>query len=628
MVRQPGMTGRSGDRRARAGELWTLLRSALRSMWRASPRRSALVFALQILASLSIFVQILLIDRTLTVVLEVGTTGGSVRPALLPVSLLAVVTAATTIASTVANLQQRVLGELVSREIWRRLLDVSERVELRYYDDPDFYDQAQRVQVNAGQQTRIVVQSLLLVIGDTLGIIAATVAVLNFAPALVPLLLLSGVPLLLTSRVSGRYEFAFAVAQSPRQRLRAYLVGVLTRREEAKEVRAFSLAAVLRRRWEEVNGAYVEALKEHVRRRFRLALVGNTTAAVITAGTLVLALVLVDLGYLDIASAGAALVAVRLLGARVGGATTGVSSIMESSLFLRDLAAFTERSVQPASQQPARPAPANFERLTVSDVGFTYPRATRPALDGVSLEIKRGEVVALVGENGSGKTTLAKLLADLYAPDTGVIRWDDADLRELDPDSVRRRIAVVFQDFTRYKLSARDNIALGIPDADGDEEVVRRAARQADADDFLSALPAGYDTVLSTEYTGGTDLSLGQWQRVALARAFARDVPFVILDEPSASLDARAEDELFRRIRALFDGRSVLVVSHRFSTVRTADRIYMLSNGRIVEQGDHDSLMRQDGLYADLFALQARAFLDGRAAGAVDGPDPGAGYAR
>jgi ATP-binding cassette subfamily B protein len=229
-------------------------------------------------------------------------------------------------------------------------------------------------------------------------------------------------------------------------------------------------------------------------------------------------------------------------------------------------------------------------------------------LRNVTLTVEPGQVVALVGSNGSGKTTLAKILAGLFPPSTGRLLHDGSDV--VDAARLRASTAVLFQDFVRYRLSATDNIALGAPADAPDPERIRAAARQAGLDQVLDSLPHGYDTVLSKEFTGGADLSLGQWQRLALARAFYRDAPFVILDEPTASLDAQAEADLFTDIRRLFAGRGVLFISHRFANIRTADQIYVLDTGRIAEQGTHDSLMRLDGRYARLFRLQAAGYRD------------------
>lgn len=566
-----------------------------------------MTLGVQVIASASLFAQVLLINQALRVALHVADAGQSLGRVVTPVVLLGLLTAVTTLAFSIVNLQRRVLQDLVARSVWRRVLDVSQAVELSAYDDPGFHDQAERVQASAASRTQIVIQALVVFIGDALGILAGTAAVLTVAPLLAPLLLLSAVPLVLTSRISGRLEFAFSVEQSVGNRERSYIQSLLTGRDGAKEVRAFSMFGTLRKQWEYNYSLYLDGLRRHVQRRVRLTVIGNLAAATLTVGAMLLALLLVAQGYLAIASAGAALVAVRLLGGLVAGAGLGLSTMFESTLFLRDLGEFLGR-MPPQAERSGLTAPASFDRMTASGVSFTYPGASRAALTDVSVDARRGEIIAIVGENGSGKSTLVKLLADLYEPDQGSVCWDGVDLRSYERDSVRRRIAVIFQDFIRYHLTARSNIALGRPDGDVDEAAVRAAARDAGADSLIRALPAGYDTVLSSEYEGGTDLSLGQWQRIALARAFIRNAPFIIFDEPSASLDARAEYEFFRRIRTLFSGKTVVLISHRFSTVRMADRIYVMSGGSIVEEGDHVSLMSQEGVYAELFTMQARGY--------------------
>jgi len=253
--------------------------------------------------------------------------------------------------------------------------------------------------------------------------------------------------------------------------------------------------------------------------------------------------------------------------------------------------------------------------LRVDDVRFRYPDSPVEALRGVHVELRAGEVVALVGENGSGKTTLAKLLAGLYRPEGGRILWDDWDVAEFRPSSVRERVTVVFQDFVRYAVSATDNIAVGRIRLPMDPERVREAARSAGAEITLDSLPAGFDTVLSRMFSGGRDLSGGQWQRVALARSFYRDAPLVILDEPSASLDPRAEHELFATLRDALHGRTALFISHRFSTVRGADRIYVLHEGKVVEEGTHEELIALDGHYAELYHLQSEVHMGGAGQG-------------
>jgi ATP-binding cassette subfamily B protein/ATP-binding cassette subfamily C protein len=255
----------------------------------------------------------------------------------------------------------------------------------------------------------------------------------------------------------------------------------------------------------------------------------------------------------------------------------------------------------------ASPLRDGFERIVVEDVTFTYPGADSTALNGLSVELRRGEVVALVGENGSGKTTLAKIMAGLYDPDTGDVRWDDVPVRDVDPDVLRGRIAVIAQDYTHWPMTARQNITMGRVAGNGDG-AVDKAARESGADEVIAELPHGYETLLDRRFEGGAELSGGQWQRLAVARGFYRDAPLLICDEPTAALDARAEHSLFERIREHADGRTVLLITHRLASVRHADRIYVLDHGRVIEEGDHDRLMALNGLYADLYTLQASAY--------------------
>jgi ATP-binding cassette subfamily B protein len=266
----------------------------------------------------------------------------------------------------------------------------------------------------------------------------------------------------------------------------------------------------------------------------------------------------------------------------------------------------------PAVRSDRRP-PADFTRIVVRDLWFTYPGRDTPVLRGVDLEIGQGEVVALVGENGCGKTTLAKLLCSLYQPSRGTILWHgvdgvEVDVADCDPAGVRSRIAIVFQDFVKYPtLTAAENIGIGLPARMGDRNAIVEAARRAGAAGAIDALPKGYDTVMSRQF-GGADLSTGQWQRVALARAFLRDAPLVVLDEPTAALDPRAERDLFETVASLYRSRSAVLISHRLSSVRFADRICVLADGRITESGTHKELLDAGGDYAELFEIQARAY--------------------
>src|SRR5262249_10435009 len=313
---------------------------------------------------------------------------------------------------------------------------------------------------------------------------------------------------------------------------------------------------------------------------------------------------------LALSSAAAGAAALVLLGQRLAFAGQSAGMLQESAMFIDDFLAFTAQAPRVHSCPPRPPEPdtGSFGPIEAQGVTFSYPGSERIALRGVSLRIEPGEVVALVGANGSGKTTLAKLLAGLYLPSEGRICWDGRDTRDMDRRELLAHTAVGFQDFIQYALSARDNIALGRHERARDTAAIVQAAERAGAGSDIAGLPEGYQTLLGPAFIDGTDLSAGQWQRVALARTFFRDAPVVILDEPTAALDAKAEHELFARIGELFADRSVLLISHRFSAVRSADRIYVLNEGCLVESGTHEQLMTVGGTYAELFSLQASPY--------------------
>ena len=287
----------------------------------------------------------------------------------------------------------------------------------------------------------------------------------------------------------------------------------------------------------------------------------------------------------------------------------GFSQVASQALYLDDLFSFFE--IEPEIKSPANPVaiPKPISRgFVFENVGFQYPDAERWAVRHLDFELRAGEVLALVGENGAGKTTLVKLLARLYDPDEGRILLDGIDLRDYDIDELRANIGVIFQDFVRYHLSAGENIGVGQIDAMDDQLRIREAARRAMADEVIDSLPNGYDQLIGRRFKSGVDLSGGQWQKIAIARAYMRDAQVMILDEPTAALDARSEFEVFQRFKELSDKRTAVLISHRFSSVRMADRILVLNEGRLEASGTHEQLLAQGGRYAELFELQASGY--------------------
>jgi ATP-binding cassette subfamily B protein len=596
------------DQRKSVGRLTRLMARSLSMVWQSARTPLLALIGLQLLNAIALVLQIVAVELALTALLDISESTADLWRLVQPVLLLAGLTAVTAVIASAQAGLGRYAGELVAAVMWKRVLRVATRVDLRKFESARFYDRLQRVQANALTRPYQITYGLVATMGAAAASAGLVVAIALVHPTLLPLLLIGGVPLLLTSRRQSQLEFDFLARQTQSMRLRNYLTWVQTGRDEAKEVRAFGLARNFGKRLNTLYADYLRDLAQHLWHRSRLGAAGSLGSAALLALTLLLLAWLISTSRLSVAEAGAALVAIRLLASQVHSGFAGVQAVFESGQFIDDLDGFL--TLAPAAEGGSREIapPADFQRVRADAVTFSYPGRNQLAVQAADIEINRGEVVALVGENGSGKTTLAKVIAGLYEPGSGAVRWDGIDVRTFRPDLFRERVAIIFQDFVKYALSAEENIAVARPDDDIDHAVVREAARLAGADSFLSALPDGYQTPLSRRFVGGHELSGGQWQKVAIARAFYRSAPLVIIDEPTAALDARAEYELFSSLHEILRGRSALIISHRFSTVRTADRIYVLDHGRVVESGTHDELVALGGRYAELFHLQASAY--------------------
>ena len=594
------------DRRLR--RLPGLVAGAFRLVWQAARRELVAAIVLQVVLGVGVAAQVLVGSRVLATILDADREGSAFSAVVPGLAVLLGVTAVVAFANSARQELQALLTELTGRHAQDRVIDVASVVDLEAFENPEFHDRLQRAQVAATSRPYRMTSDLVSLLGGIVGVAGLLAALAALEPVLAPIVLLAYIPLWLAMMRNSRTTWLFNMHMTPSDRQRQYLGFVLSGKDYAQELRVYSLAAFIRRHYDRIYDERIGELRRMVHRRLRRSLLASVGTSVLSAASIALLVALLLADRVSVPEGVAAAVAIQQLGGRLFAISFAGSMLYENTLFIDDFNSFLELAPALEAARPAGPAPDAFTTLAVEEVSFAYPGTDRLALDGVSLELHRGEVCALVGENGSGKTTLAKILCHLYSPTSGRVLWDDVDTATCDAEELRRHVAVIFQDFVHYFLTAQHNVGVGDHRRADDLEEVVAAARDSGADQFLAALPEGYATILGRQFEGGVELSVGQWQRVALARAFFRQAPFVILDEPTSALDPRAEHELFERMREMARGRTVLLISHRFSSVRSADRIFVLDHGRLVESGSHEELVAGRGLYAELFSLQASAY--------------------
>jgi ATP-binding cassette subfamily B protein len=536
------------------------------------------------------------------------TTVGAV---VLAVALQLVLLLVNAVASAGRNLATELLQERVTQDVQLRVMTHASELELAFFEDADSYDLIRQAQEEAATRPVAMITNLYggLQSAITFGSVVALLAALNPWVALATLL--APVPAFLADSRYGKASFMISMWSSPIRRRMRYISTLVTTDRYAKEVKLFGLGRYLVDRFAGLGMVYYHRRRRQAAARSAVTTALGTITALVGAGSyLYLALRAVSgrLALGDLVMYAAAAVALQACVQTLFRELTG---LYENSLYLQTL--YRMLAIRPAITAPERPVAMPDPvrgRLVFERVTFHYPGSAEPALREVSFEIEAGDTVAIVGRNGAGKSTLVKLACRLYDPDEGRILLDGVDLRDLDPDRLRAAFSATFQDYVTYQATAAENIGLGSCDRIDDRAAIETAAVRGGAHPLISGLPRGYDTPLGTWFDRGVELSGGEWQKMALSRGFLRDAPVVLLDEPTAALDPASEYELFGRLRQLAEGRTTIYVSHRFSTVRQADRILLIVDGRLAESGSHQELVARGGQYAQLFHTQASAYVD------------------
>ncbi len=585
---------------------------ALKLVWQSSPvwtiTRLAVLIAQSTLPLLSLYLMKVIIDAVTTGI-AAPDKGTTFKQIALLIGLTGIVALANNLCSSIAELVNTAQTQLVTDYMYGIVHAKATEVDLEFYENSQYQDTLQRAQQEAFFRPSRILNSLLQVGQNGISLIGIAGLLFWFDWTLVAVLFIATIP-----GVFVRLKYAGEMYRWQRQRTSTerksqYLHWMLTHSLYAKEVRLFNLGILFSRRFRQLRQQlYRESLQIATKRSLQ-SLVTQVSATLAVYGSYAFIAYQTLQGTFTVGTLVMYYQAFQRGQDALRGVLNSLAGLYEDNLFLFNLQEFLD--LKPKVIEPSHPKPIpqlKQKGIQFHHISFQYPSSNRKGLEDISLTIQPGEVVALVGENGAGKTTLIKLLCRLYDPTAGTITFEGVDLKDLATDDLRRQISIVFQDYAKYHLTANENIWLGNIDLPPNDERIEKAARKAGADDVIKSLPKGYETLLGNWFEDGEELSIGQWQKIALARAFLRDAQIIVLDEPTSALDPKAEAEVFQKFRQLLASQSAILISHRLSTIKMADRIYLLEHGTITESGTHQELMQLGGIYAHLFETQAQHY--------------------